>query len=83
MLHQIVSLVGALLILASYGANQLDLTGPHDRIYNVANFVGSSLLLWVAIEDWRMGFILLETAWALMSLPHMIRPKSPPNASAA
>lgn len=81
MLHQILSLAGALLILGAYAANQSGLTGPRDRIYNLANFLGSGLLLWVAVVDQRIGFILLETAWALISLPHLVSPKRPPQTS--
>ena len=36
--------------------------------YQGANFLGSAVLTVVAIIDWQPGFILLEGAWALMSL---------------
>ena len=71
MLHQIVSVVGALLILAAYAALQRGLLGRDDRSFNAMNFVGSSLLAWVAIVDQRVGFIVLEVAWALLSVPGM------------
>jgi Na+-translocating ferredoxin:NAD+ oxidoreductase RnfD subunit len=74
-IHQIVSLAGATLILGAYLANQMGATSPRDRVYSLANFLGSLLLLWVAIIDWRVGFIVLEAAWAVISLPHLISPK--------
>lgn len=75
MLHQIVSLTGAALILGAYLANQMGAWSPRDRVYSLANFLGSLLLLWVAVVDWRVGFIVLEAAWAVISLPHLISPK--------
>lgn len=77
MFHQILSLAGAALILGAYGANQAGLSGPRDRLYSLANFVGSVLLVWVAVVDGRLGFILLEGAWALISLPHLLAPRRP------
>ena len=63
------------MILSAYAANQTGMLASGDRLYSVANFVGSILLLWVAVVDQRLGFILLEATWALISVPHMIRPK--------
>lgn len=76
MTHQIVSLAGAFLILAAYIANQRGILTPRNRLYSLMNLVGSLLLLWVAIVDDRWGFILLESSWALASLPALIRPPS-------
>lgn len=74
MLYQLMSVAGALMVLFAYAANQRGWMGREDRIYSLLNFVGSVLLAWVAIADQRWGFILLETAWALLSLPALIRP---------
>ncbi|MEP6937680.1 MAG: hypothetical protein ABI871_06390 [Chthoniobacterales bacterium] len=73
MFYQIVSLIGAALILAGYIALQRGWLGQEHRSFNALNFVGSALLAWVAIVDWRVGFIVLETAWALLSLPGLFR----------
>ena len=73
MLFQLMSLTGAVLILGAYAALQRGWTGADNRWYNVANFVGSALLAWVAIVDRRVGFIVLETVWALFSVPGMLR----------
>ena len=84
MFYQIISLVGALLLLVAYGGSQMGVTGPHDRLYSLANLVGASLLLWVAIVDLRLGFILLEIVWVLMSLQGLVSPRPPvQNASGA
>lgn len=73
MLYQIISLIGAALILAGYVGLQRGWLDRTDRSFNVLNFVGSALLTWVALIDHRLGFIVLEGAWALLSLPGMLR----------
>lgn len=73
MFYQLVSLVGAVLILAGYLALQLGWMSGQNRWFNVLNLVGSSLLAWVAVVDWRIGFIVLEGAWAVLSLAGLIR----------
>jgi hypothetical protein len=73
MLQQIVSLVGAALILVAYAALQLGRLRQQGRLFNAMNFVGSGLLTWVAVENQQLGFILLEGSWALLSLPGTLR----------
>jgi hypothetical protein len=70
---QIVSLLGAALILAAYVALQRGWLPRESRAYNALNFVGSALLTYVAVQDRRVGFIILEGAWALLSMPGMFR----------
>lgn len=73
MLYQLISLAGAAMILGAYAALQRGWLGLGHRSYHVLNFVGSALLTVVAIEDRRVGFIILEGAWALLSLPGVWR----------
>ncbi|HET7584912.1 MAG TPA: hypothetical protein VFK13_08395 [Gemmatimonadaceae bacterium] len=80
MLYQLLSVVGAVMILAAYIAYQRGWMGREQRLYNALNFVGSGLLTVVAVRDGRWGFIALEAIWALLSLPPLIRP--PRNARA-
>ena len=70
---QLVSLLGAALILAAYVGLQRGWLPRESRLYNALNFVGSGLLTYVAIKDRRMGFIILEAAWALLSVPGMFK----------
>jgi hypothetical protein len=65
---QIVSVLGALAILGAYIANQFHFIGPSNVSYSVANFVGSAVLLVIAVIEVQWGFILLEGVWALVSL---------------
>jgi len=78
--YQIISLIGACMILTAYAANQRGRLGPDNRWYSLLNLVGSLLLGWVALVDQRWGFILLEGLWAAVSIPPLLRP--PPRAEA-
>lgn len=73
MLYQLVSIAGATLILVAYAGNQRGWTGPRSPGYNVMNLLGALLLLWVAIVDRRIGFILLEAVWAGVTIPPLYR----------
>jgi hypothetical protein len=77
LLDQLVSLIGAALILAAYVALQRGWLPREGRAYNALNFAGSSLLTYAAVRNWNLGFIILEGAWALLSLPGTIRPTAP------
>lgn len=73
MFFQVISVVGAILILVAYILLQLGKMDRTNRWFSIMNFVGSALLTWVAIVDWRIGFVFLEAAWALLSAPGMFR----------
>ncbi len=73
MFYQVISVFGAVLILAAYIALQTGRLAATNRWFSILNFVGSALLTWVAVVDWRIGFIFLEAAWALLSFPGMFR----------
>lgn len=77
MLDQAVSLAGAAMILFAYLANQRGWMGPENRAYSLLNVAGASLLLWIAVVDGRWGFIVLEGAWAMISLFALVRPPVP------
>ncbi|HKT34296.1 MAG TPA: hypothetical protein VJR03_05655 [Nitrospira sp.] len=64
MLLQIMSVVGALMVLTAYGLNQAGIWRELHGGYLLLNIVGSLMLGLVAIVDQRAGFILLEFAWA-------------------
>lgn len=72
MLYQLISVAGAVMILVAYAGNQRGWMDRRDASYNLLNLVGSALLAWVAIVDRRVGFIGLETAWALLSIPPLL-----------
>lgn len=65
---QVVSVLGALAVLAAYTANQFRLIGPSNLSYSAMNFVGSAVLTVIAVVEAQWGFLLLEGVWALVSL---------------
>lgn len=72
-LFQLVSLVGAILVLIAYLAINKKWMRPDHRLYNLLNLVGAILLLWVAVVDQRIGFVVLEATWALIAIPPLFR----------
>jgi drug/metabolite transporter (DMT)-like permease len=73
LLDQLVSLLGAAAVLAAYLGLQRGRLRREDRMFNALNLIGSLLLTYVAVVDRRIGFIVLEGAWALLSLPGTFR----------
>jgi hypothetical protein len=70
---QIVSFVGALLILIAYAGHQIKWMSSEGVWYNVLNFIGSSLLGYVAFFPFKIGFVVLEIVWAIISLWALFR----------
>lgn len=73
MVLQLVSVVGALMVLGAYAMIQSGVWRELDAGYLALNIVGSLLLGIVAIEDERAGFILLEFAWAGLGIVGVVR----------
>ena len=65
---QAISILGALAILLAYAVNQFGWTDASNLRYQLANLLGSGILTVVAVIEVQLGFILLEGAWALMSM---------------
>jgi hypothetical protein len=78
---QIVSLVGSLLILAAFSANQLGRMTAEQRLYTVLNLVGSAILAVVALSEEQWGFLLLEGVWAIVSAYALVRPRTASSAA--
>jgi hypothetical protein len=64
---QVIQVVGAALILVAYVAAQVERLDPRSRLYLVLNLVGSIILAVLAASGSQWGFLLLETAWAIVS----------------
>ena len=66
-MDQVIQIVGALLILAAYGAVQFDRMETTSRTYLTLNLIGSAILAVLAVASSQWGFVLLETVWAIVS----------------
>jgi hypothetical protein len=66
-MDQIPQIIGAILILTAFAANQRDWTSPHSRVYLVLNLIGAAILTVVALDERDWGFFLLEAVWTLVS----------------
>jgi hypothetical protein len=71
-LYQVISMIGALLILVAYAGSQAGRIDRRSTSYNALNLVGSALLAWVAIVNRQAGFIVLESLWALLSIQPLL-----------
>jgi hypothetical protein len=71
--YDAIQIVGSLLILAAFVAAQLGRLDQSSYRYLVANAVGSAVLAATAVVNLEWGFILLEGAWALMSIYSIAR----------
>lgn len=65
---QLLQIAGALLILAAFLLAQIGRLGQHSYAYLLLNACGSALLAVLAAAQRQWGFLLLEGAWALVSL---------------
>jgi hypothetical protein len=70
---QVVSLAGALLLLAAYAANQTGRLSASSLRYSLANLVASAVLAVVAAVERQWGFLLLEGAWCGVSVVATVR----------
>jgi hypothetical protein len=68
-----VALAGAVVLLGAYAANQQGWLSPRRVAYSAWNLVGAALLAWAAILMPNVGFIVVETAWGLISLAGLVR----------
>ena len=66
-------LLGAALLLAGYALSQTGRIKGDSLSYLLFNAIGSLLLLIDAWRAWQLGFIILEAAWFLFSLPGLFR----------
>ena len=76
---QLLSVLGSLLVLVAYVASQFGYLSAKGLAYAFANIVGSGILAVVATLEAQWGFLVLEGAWALVSLVAVVRQKAKAN----
>jgi hypothetical protein len=67
-MRQLISLLGACLILVPFAASQVGRLKTDSLAYQVMNLAGAAMLTAVATLERQYGFILLEGVWTLMSM---------------
>jgi len=73
MLEQAISLVGALMILIAFGANQMGKLDRNNIYYLLLNAVGSIILGIISARAKQSGLTLLEGTWAIISLIALVK----------
>jgi hypothetical protein len=69
----ILSILGAILILAGYFGVQTRRMDAAHLPFSIVNLAGAALLAYVAIIEEQVGFVLLEGAWVLISIAGIAR----------
>ena len=69
----VLQVVGALLILAPFVAQQFDRLAPDAPAYLWPNLIGSLILAVLAVIGSQWGFVLLEAVWAAVAARSLVQ----------
>lgn len=76
-MDQLVQIIGAVLILAAYAGAQFGGLDQRSVSYLVLNLVGSAILAVLAAIGGQLGFLMLESVWAIVSAWSLARELRP------
>lgn len=65
--------IGSLLVLIAFIMNQIDQWKNDDIMYDIFNFIGSSILVAYAIIIESYPFVVLNLVWVFVSLADSIK----------
>jgi hypothetical protein len=67
MIFQVLSIFGAVLILAAFAAHQFKRLDAETKTYQILNLIGAFCLTVTAVVTRQYGFILMEGSWTVIS----------------
>lgn len=67
MILQLVSIFGAMLVLAAFAAQQFKRLDAETKTYQILNLIGGFCMTVTAILTRQYGFILMEGSWTVIS----------------
>jgi hypothetical protein len=70
---QVIQMLGAVIVLAGFVANQRMGLGSDAALYLLANALGTAILTGCAAVDHEFGFVFVEGVWAVVSTLSLIR----------
>lgn len=65
--HDLIGLVGAVLVLVAYMMLQMDRMSSSSLIYSVLNFVGGLMIMFSLTNAWNFSAVFIEIAWIAIS----------------
>ena len=73
----LIGVVGAVLLLAAFIGDAINVMEDEGFWYNLVNFLGAALLTWYAVLINSVPFIVIETVWALVGLRGLLKALAP------
>jgi len=70
---QLLSTIGAVLVVLAYGAHQFHRIHSDRIAYNLVNFIGGGMLAYAAFRPFQLGFVIMEGFWTIISLYGLLR----------
>ena len=71
-MDQVIQITGAMMVLAAYAGNQMGRLDQQSYAYMLLNLVGAVILATVASFAGQLGFAMLNTVWAIVSVVGLI-----------
>jgi hypothetical protein len=73
LVRQAASFASAMLVLSTYVGHQMKWIDSNKPSYNILNALGSGILAYIAFHPFQIGFVVLESVWALISIYALLR----------